>query len=140
MMKVSRAETVKKFGTEIDRIVGTARKWITENDTPPSDEEILTKCEDEYFGSDISLKASSHETVMIIDSLQKRLTGKYGILTGLLEDPLINEIMVNGPERIYVEREKILIRVDDAFTSRDEREEMIRMFASDVHREINEAN
>ncbi len=139
-MKVSRAETVRKYGAEIDRIVRTVRKWMTENDKPPSDDEILTKCEDEFFGSDISLSASSHETVIIIDSLRSRLSGRYGILSGLLEDPLINEIMVNGPERIYVEKEKTLVRVDDAFTSCEELEEMIRMFASDVHREINEAN
>ena len=139
-MKVSRAETIKKYGTEIDRIVRKVRKWITENDDPPTDEEILTKCEDEFFGSDISLGTSSHETVIIIDSLRRRLSGRYGILTPLLDDPLINEIMVNGPERIYVEREKVLVRIDDAFTSCEELEEMIRMFASDVHREINEAN
>ena len=139
-MKVSRAETIKKYGTEIDRIVRKVRKWITENDDPPTDEEILTKCEDEFFGSDISLGTSSHETVIIIDSLRRRLSGRYGILTSLLDDPLINEIMVNGPERIYVEREKVLVRIDDAFTSCEELEEMIRMFASDVHREINEAN
>ena len=139
-MKVSRAETVKKYGTEIDRIVRVVRKWITERDQPPSSDEILTRCEDEFFGSEVSLKTSSHETVMIIDSLRRRLQGRYGILTGLLNDPLINEIMVNGPDRIYVEREKVLMRVDDAFTSCGELEEMIRMFASDVHREINEAN
>ena len=139
-MKASKAETVRKYGTEIDRIVRTIRKWMTESDQPPSAEEILTKCEDEFFGSEASLRTNSHETVIIIESLRTRLSGKYGILTGLLEDPLINEIMVNGPDRIYVEREKVLIRVDDAFTSCDELEEMIRMFASDVHREINEAN
>ena len=139
-MKVSRAETVRKYGSEIDRIVRTVRKWITESDQQPSEDEMLTKCEDEFFGSEISYNTSSHETVMIIDSLRRRLSGRYGILTGLLEDPLINEIMVNGPDRIYVEREKVLMRVDDAFTSCEELEEMIRMFASDVHREINEAN
>ena len=42
-MKVSRAETIKKYGTEIGRIVRKVRKWITENDDPPTDEEILTK-------------------------------------------------------------------------------------------------
>lgn len=139
-MKVSRVETIRKYGTDIDRIVKTVRKWITENSQPPSEEEILTKCEDEFFSSDISLKTSSHETVIIIDSMQKRLSGRYGVLTALLDDALINEIMVNGPDRIYVEREKTLMRVDDAFTSCEELEEMIRMFASDVHREINEAN
>ena len=139
-MKVSRAETIRKYGNEIDRIARTVRKWITENDQLPSMDEILTKCEDEFFGSGISLKTNSHETVMIIDSLRRRLGGRYGILSELLDDPLINEIMVNGPDRIYVEREKVLMRVDDAFTSCEELEEMIRMFASDVHREINEAN
>ena len=139
-MKVSRAETVKKYGAEIDRIVRTVRKWITENDQPPSADEVLTKCEDEFFGSESSLTANSHETVMVIDSLRRRLNSRYGILTELLDDTLINEIMVNGPDRIYVEREKTLIRIDDAFTSCEELEELIRMFASDVHREINEAN
>lgn len=139
-MKATRAQTVKKYGSEVDRIVRRVRKWITENGEPPSAEEILTKCEDEFFGSEISLRTDSHETVMIIDSLRRRLSGRYGILTELFEDPLINEIMVNGPDRIYVEREKALVRVDDAFTSCEELEEMIRMFASDVHREINEAN
>ncbi|MBR3329641.1 MAG: CpaF family protein [Mogibacterium sp.] len=139
-MKVSKTETVRKYGTEIDSIVRKLRRWITENEQPPTEDEILTKCEDEFFGSEISLRTNSHETVMIIDSLRRRLTGRYGILTELFDDPLINEIMVNGPERIYVEREKTLMRVDDAFTSCEELEEMIRMFASDVHREINEAN
>ncbi|MBR1985472.1 MAG: CpaF family protein [Mogibacterium sp.] len=139
-MKVSKTETVRKYGAEIDSIVRKLRRWITENEQPPTEDEILTKCEDEFFGSEISLRTNSHETVMIIDSLRRRLTGRYGILTELFDDPLINEIMVNGPERIYVEREKTLMRVDDAFTSCEELEEMIRMFASDVHREINEAN
>ena len=139
-MKASRAETIKKYGAEIDRIVRAIRRWITECDQPPSGDEILTRCEDEFFGSEVSQNTSSHETVMIIDSLRRRLSGRYGILTGLLSDPLINEIMVNGPDRIFVERDKVLIRVDDAFTSCEELEEMIRMFASDVHREINEAN
>ena len=57
-MKVSRAETVKKYGAEIDRIVRTVRKWITENDRPPSADEILTKCEDEFFGSESTLTAN----------------------------------------------------------------------------------
>ena len=139
-MKVSRAETIKKYGSEIDRIVRIIRKWITETDPPPSEEDILAKCEDEFFASKVSLSTGSHETVIIIDSLIRRLSSRYGILAGLLEDPLVNEIMVNGPGQIYVEREKSLVRVDDAFTSCNELEEMIRMFASDVHREINEAN
>ena len=139
-MKASRAETVRKYGTEIDRIVRTVRKWMTENERSPSDDEILTKCEDEFFGSEVSLRTSSHETVMIIDSLRRRLAGRYGILTELLDDPLINEIMVNGPESIFVEDEKGLRRADMEFESVEELEEIIRNIAAFCRREINEMN
>ncbi|MBQ7990876.1 MAG: CpaF family protein [Oscillospiraceae bacterium] len=139
-MEISRAKITEKYGEEIDRAVRSVRKWITERNEPPSEDEILCRCEDEFFGSGLARSAGSHETVVIIDSMYRRLTDRYGILSGLLEDTSINEIMVNGPGHIYVEKDKALVRVDDAFTSCAELEEMIRMFAADVHREINEAN
>ena len=48
--------------------------------------------------------------------------------------------MVNGYNRIFVEKNKKITEVDNAFYSDDELEGLIRMFASDIHREINEAN
>jgi len=134
------AETTKKHGNEIETMVRTARKWLSETDPAPTGEDILRRCEDMFFASELSYRTGSRETATIIDSIYRRLSSRYGILSGLLDDPKINEIMVNGPDRIYVEKERKLIRVDDAFTSCTELEEMIRMFASDVHREINEAN
>jgi len=139
-MEISRAKTTEKYGDDIDRAVRSVRKWITESDERPTDEDVLCRCEDEFFGSELAGSAGSYETVVIIDSMYRRLTGRYGILGGLLDDPSINEIMVNGPGHIYVEKDRSLVRVDDAFTSCAELEEMIRMFAADVHREINEAN
>ena len=139
-MDITRVRTIAKYGDEIDRVVRVVRKWTTETAEVLDDEEVLTKCEDEYFGSEIALKASSRESAIIVDSIYRRLHGKYGILSDLLDDPLINEIMVNGPECIYIEKERQIVRIDDAFTSCTELEEIIRMLASDVHREINEAN
>lgn len=139
-MDFTRAETTEKYGPEIDKMVRSARKWLSEADPLTTDDDILCRCEDMFFSSDLSHAAGSRETAVIIDSMYRRLASRYGILSGLLDDPKINEIMVNGPGRIYIEKERTLIRVDDAFTSCTELEEMIRMFASDVHREINEAN
>lgn len=139
-MEISRAKTIRKYGAEIDELVRAIRRWLTENDQTPSDEQILVRCEDEFFRSSLSYRTKPAENGIIIRSMHKRLTSRYGILTDMLDDPNINEIMVNGPERIYVERDRMLIRIDDAFTSCSELEETIRMFASDVHREINEAN
>ena len=139
-MKTTRTATIEKYGPEIELMVRHARKWLSEADPSPSEEEILCKCEDMFFRSDASCSTGPGETVIIIDSMNRRLSSRYGILTELLDDSSINEIMVNGPGSIYVEKERKLIRVDDAFTSCTELEELIRMFASDVHREINEAN
>lgn len=136
----TRAGTVSEYGTEIDTMIRTIRKWITEKDETPDSEEILRKCEDEFFGSELSYRTVPSESEIIISSLHVRLTNRYGILASLLEDPGINEIMVNGPDRIYIEKDRKLLKVDDAFTSVTELEETIRMFAADVHREINEAN
>lgn len=139
-MGKTRAGAVTEYGPYIDDMVRSIRKWITEMDEPPGSEEILRKCEDVFFGSELSYRTQPNENEIIIDSMHHRLVYRYGILTDLLNDPGINEIMVNGPDRIYIEKERRLMRVDDAFTSASELEEIIRMFASDVHREINEAN
>ena len=138
--RCSKADTVRKYASEIDELVTGIRKWITEIDVRPNENELMLKCEDAFFSSDISYKASSDELVLIVESIISRVTSRYGILTELLEDKAVNEIMVNGPNKIYVERNKRLERIDNAFTSEAELEETIRMFASDVHREVNEAN
>lgn len=137
---MNRAETIILYGAEIDEMVRTARKWVSEAAGGLSEEDMLCKCEDLFFGSELSLSCGPRETAVIIDAMYRRIRSRYGILNELLEDPGINEIMVNGPGSIYIEKERRLIKADDAFTSAAELEEMIRMFASDVHREINEAN
>lgn len=139
-MLSTKTATIRQYGPEIEGMVRTARKWISDADPAPTDEEILRKCEDLFFRSELADATGSNEAVVIIDGMNRRLTSRYGILTELLDDPDINEIMVNGPGSIYVEKDRKLLKVDDAFTSSAELEEMIRMFASDVHREINEAN
>ena len=139
-MKLERAKTIKKYGAEIDELVKIIRKWMTEETNEPGAEEILRKCEDVFFESKLSYRTMTRENAIIISSMFTRLANRYGILADLLDDSSINEIMVNGPDRIYVEKNRTLMQIDDAFTSTAELEEIIRMFASDVHREINEAN
>lgn len=131
---------ILKYRYEIDDLVRTIRRWITECDKSPEPEEIRKRCEDEFFHSADLAIAEITEMKLIISAVYDRVSGRYGILQDLLADPSVNEIMVNGPDMIFAERNRELVRIDDAFTSEDELEETIRMLASDVHREINEAN
>lgn len=77
------------------------------------------------------------ETVRLIYA---RTRSRLGILRYLVDDDRINEIMVNGPESIFVEDEKGLSRADMEFESVEELEEIIRNIAAYCRREINEMN
>lgn len=135
-----RRVTVLKYSIEIESLVRQLRRWITESDDEPDPETIRNQTEDVFFESELSMRAEIREIGHIISSIYERVAYKYGILTSMLEDPSINEIMVNGPSKIFIEKNRKLEMADNAFTSEEELEEIIRMFAADVHREINEAN
>lgn len=140
MANLFRRKTIQKYSAEIDAMVRSIRRWMTEESSIPCPEMILNHTEDEFFASELSDRAEIREMSVIVSAVFDRVSGRYGLLRDLLEDPSINEIMVNGPDMIFVEKDRKLVQIDDAFTSCDELEEIIRMFASDVHREINEAN
>lgn len=140
MKKTRRADTVRKYADTIESLSIRLRRWITEHDEAPGADEIRGRVEDEFFTAKVPADMEVGDVRLIIDSIFERVSCKYGILNRLLEDPTINEIMVNGPDDIFVEQNRELVRVDDAFLSDTELEEIIRMFASDVHREVNEAN
>ena len=140
MEKLLRRETILKYSQEIDEMVREIRRWITESTSVPDEETIKTRTEDVFFASDLAAYAEIHEMRIIISAVYDRVSDRYGLLKRLLEDPSVNEIMVNGPDMIFVEQNRCLIQKDDSFTSCEELEDIIRMFASDVHREINEAN
>ena len=137
---ISRAEIIRKHAKGIDDLVRRIRRWMTESKNPHTYEDLKLKCEEVFFSSALSYQVGTAELEIIIDIIKSRILSRYGILAELLEEKSINEIMVNGADKIYVEKDKKLLKVDDAFTSEEELEEIIRMLAADVHREVNEAN
>ncbi|MCQ2547418.1 MAG: CpaF family protein [Clostridia bacterium] len=65
---------------------------------------------------------------------------KLGIMEDIIKDPTISEIMVNGKDDIFVERNGVVEKLDLNFDTTEELEEIIRYIASGVNREINEMN
>lgn len=65
---------------------------------------------------------------------------RLDVLQELLEDPAISEIMVNGAERIFVEREGRLYLTDRRFGNEQRLRDVIQRIASSVNRVVNEAN
>jgi pilus assembly protein CpaF len=68
-----------------------------------------------------------------------RLDGHhYGPLTALLHDDSIGEVMVNGPDQVYVERNGQLSLSDVTFASEEELIDLIREIAAFVGRRIDD--
>lgn len=64
---------------------------------------------------------------------------KYDILQDLIEDSTITEIMVNGPDRIFIERNGLLTEYDHHFESADKLENIIQQIVSGSNRVVNES-
>ena len=64
---------------------------------------------------------------------------KLDVLQELIEDETVTEIMVNGPDAIFVERGGRLGKWDKSFTSRDKLEDVIQQIAGRCNRVINES-
>lgn len=64
---------------------------------------------------------------------------KLDILQELLEDEEITEIMINGPEHIFIEREGALLQLERQFSSRSKLEDIIQQIVAGSNRIVNEA-
>ena len=61
-----------------------------------------------------------------------------GILQELVDDPEVTEIMVNGPERVFVEKEGRIQRWERKFASEEALMDLVRQIAGRCDRVINE--
>ncbi len=65
---------------------------------------------------------------------------KLDVLQELVDDPQITEIMINGPDRIFVERNGGLAESDLRFDSEEKLQNVIQQIVSDCNRMVNEAS
>jgi pilus assembly protein CpaF len=74
----------------------------------------------------------------LLDSVTADLIG-YGPIDPLLQDPRITEVMVNGPDQVYVEREGQLYEVDVSFDDEAHMRRIIDRIVSPIGRRVDEA-
>ena len=91
------------------------------------------------------LQFSSRDYLLLEEKLriQKELFNgirRLDLLQELIEDPLVTEIMVNGPKDIFVERSGRLFRWDKQFESEEKLEDLVQQIVSFCNRNISKAN
>jgi pilus assembly protein CpaF len=70
-----------------------------------------------------------------LDELCAELFG-FGPLQQLLDDPEVTDVLVNGPDRVFVERGGALVRAAVAFRDEEEVAELAHRIAASVGREL----
>lgn len=95
---------------------------------------ILIKCIDEE-----SLNLTNQQKKKIKEELLDEIIG-FGPITQFLKDSSVTEIMVNGPNKIYVERSGKLTLTDAKFKNDDHVMHVIKKIVSPLGRRIDESS
>ena len=82
---------------------------------------------------------SRTERMRLFDQIVDEILG-YGPLEPLLEDPTINEVMVNGPKKVYIERNGKIERTNIEFEDEDHLRRIIDRIVSPLGRRVDESS
>lgn len=102
------------------------------------DEEILEMIDELILNQMRDVGMSLKEKVELRQALFYSVR-KLDVLQELIEDNSVTEIMVNGPDAIFVERGGKLSRWNKSFTSREKLEDVIQQIVGKCNRVVNES-
>ena len=105
---------------------------ITDEQVRQAAQEALTR----LLGGEYLSVSDRRELVNEVLNRMKKL----GPLQPLLDDRSVTEIMINGPENVFIERAGRLTKADMRFESRKQLEDIIQRIVSKVNRTVDTSN
>ena len=103
-----------------------------------TDEEVMNEIEERVLNLNgeeyISITEKKNLCIEIFNSVRR-----LGVLQQLIDDENISEIMVNGPENIFIERAGKIQKFEGRIGSEEELEDIIQQIVAKVNRTVNEA-
>jgi len=93
---------------------------------------------DRFLAED-GIDLNSQEKSALADIILRAAVG-YGPLDGLLHDRSVSEIMVNGPDQVFIERRGVLTKADVRFEDENQLLETIRRMVATTGRHIDGLN
>ena len=128
-------------GEERKSYVESIRQYVINNLSLSqlSDEELAAEIEriaENYF-SDKYIPVD--EKVIIVEQVYSSIRG-FGILDAIMKNDDITEVMVNGPNDIFIEKNGKLEKLNQFFESERRLEDIIQRIVGLAGREVNQAN
>jgi len=122
-------------------LVAEIKKYVTENLplSKMSDEELEEKVEEIVAQHLSGVYCSIEQTLSIIQQVYSSIRG-FGLLDSIITDDTITEVMINGPENVFIEQNGRLFKLDKQFESQRRLEDVIQRIVGLAGREVNQAN
>lgn len=79
------------------------------------------------------------QRVSIVEQVYSSIRG-FGLLDAIISDDTITEVMINGPQNIFIEQSGRLFKLDKQFESQRRLEDIIQRIVGLAGREVNQAN
>ena len=122
-------------------LISDIKQYITENLSLStlSDEELQDDIEKitEKFLEGQYLPIENR--VAIVNQVYSSIRG-FGLLDSIISDDTITEVMINGTDNIFIEKNGRLIKLDKQFESQRKLEDIIQRIVALAGREVNQAN
>ena len=123
------------------QLVAELKRIVTETMSLKNvtDEELEDKVEDlvnQHLGDQY---CSIEQRVSIVEQVYSSIRG-FGLLDSIIKDETITEVMINGPENIFIEQNGRLFKLDRQFESQRKLEDVIQRIVGLAGREVNQAN
>ena len=123
------------------RLVSELKQYVTENLplSKISDEELEERIEDIVEQRLAGQYCSIEQRLAIVRQIYSSIRG-FGLLDSIISDDTITEVMINGPEHIFIEQNGRLFKLDKQFESQRRLEDVIQRIVGLAGREVNQAN
>ncbi|MDE5770936.1 MAG: CpaF family protein [Ruminococcus sp.] len=127
-------EQEQKFVSEIKEYV---MNYLPLNQL--SDEELETQIEQVVNEKLIGHYCSIEQKLSVVEQVYGSIRG-FGILDSIIKNESVTEIMINGPDYIFIEKNGALSRLNKRFESQRSLEDVIQRIVGLAGREVNQAN
>lgn len=123
------------------QFVSDIKRYVTENLplSKMSDEELEEKIEEIVAQRIGNVYCSIDQRVSIVQQVYSSIRG-FGLLDSIISDDTITEVMINGPENIFIEQNGRLFKLNKQFESQRRLEDVIQRIVGLAGREVNQAN
>lgn len=122
-------------------LVTEIKRYVSEN-LPLSkmeDEELEERVEDIVTERTQDIYCPIDQKVSIVQQVYSSIRG-FGLLDSIISDDTITEVMINGPDNIFIEQKGRLFKMDKKFESQRRLEDIIQRIVGLAGREVNQAN